>query len=375
MRRWLGPLLGVLLLGGVGIGLYFSAHEQQLLTQQVTVRGVIGSEKEDFFRDPRVIAALSARRLTVSVEKAGSRQIATLPNLERYDFAFPAGLPAAEKIGRERRALASYTPFFTPMVIASWQSIAKVLAANGLARQAEGHYFLNMKKLIELMNAGKRWRDLADNPDYAVSKNILISSTDARKSNSAAMYLALFSFVANGDEVVRDDRQICQIYPAFRDAFLRQGFTEYSSEAPFEDYLVMGVGKAPLVMIYESQFLQQAAQSGLRPEMVLLYPEPTVYTKHVLVAFTEAGKQLGEALDSDPALRRLAVEYGFRTTDVAYFREFTGKHKAAVADALVNVAEPPSYDMIEAMIGSIEAALDRSRPDPLAHCARPNPNP
>ena len=373
MRRWLGPLLGILLLGGVGIGLYFSAHEQQLLTQQVTVRGVIGSEKEDFFRDPRVIEALSARRLTVSVEKAGSRQIATLPNLERYDFAFPAGLPAAEKIGRERRALASYTPFFTPMVIASWQSIARVLAANGLARQVEGHYFLNMKKLIELMNAGQRWRDLADNPEYAVSKIILISSTDARKSNSAAMYLALFSFVANGEEVVRDESQICKIYPAFRDVFLRQGFTEYSSEAPFEDYLVMGVGKAPLVMIYESQFLQQAAQGGLRPEMVLLYPEPTVYTKHVLVAFTEAGKQLGEALDSDPALRRLAVEYGFRTTDVAYFREFTGKHKAAVAGALVNVAEPPSYDMIEAMIGSIEAALDRSRPDPLAHCARPNP--
>jgi len=168
---------------------------------------VIGSEKEDFFRDPRVIEALSARRLTVSVEKAGSRQIATLPNLERYDFAFPAGLPAAEKIGRERRALASYTPFFTPMVIASWQSIAQVLVANNLARQAEGHYFLNMKKLIELMNAGQRWRDLADNPDYAVSKNILISSTDARKSNSAAMYLALFSFVANGEEVVRDESQ------------------------------------------------------------------------------------------------------------------------------------------------------------------------
>lgn len=221
-------MLGILLLGGVGIGLYFSAQEQQRLSQQVTVRGVIGSEKEDFFRDPRVIEALLARRLIVSVEKAGSRQIATLPKLESYDFAFPAGLPAAEKISRERQALTSYTPFFTPIVIASWQAIAKVLVANNLARQAEGHYFLDMKKLIELMNAGKRWRDLGDNPDYAVGKNILISSTDARKSNSAAMYLALFSFVANGDEVVRDDGQICKIYPAFRGAFLRQGFTEYS---------------------------------------------------------------------------------------------------------------------------------------------------
>lgn len=378
MRRWLGSLLGILLLGGIGIGIYFSAQEQQRLTQQqvferqqITVRGVIGSEKEDFFRDPKVIEALRVHRLNVSVEKAGSRQIATLPNLESNDFAFPAGLPAAEKISRQQRTLATYTPFFSPMVIASWQSIAKVLVANGLARQAEGYYFLRMKQLIDLMNAGKRWRDLTDNPDYAVNKSILISSTDARKSNSAAMYLALFSFVANGDLVVQDDSQICKIYPAFRDVFLRQGFTEYSSEAPFEDYLMMGIGKSPLVMIYESQFLQQAAQGGLRPEMVLLYPEPTIYTKHVLVAFTEAGKQLGEALDSDPALRRLAVEYGFRTTDVAYFREFAAKHQVAVAGALINVAEPPNYDMIETMINSIEAALDRNHPDPLAHCARP----
>jgi hypothetical protein len=282
-------------------------------------------------------------------------------------------LPGAEKIRRERRALSVYTPFFTPMVIASWQPIADILEGNGLARRAGDYYFLDMKKLIGLMNAGKRWRDL-DHPDaYPVGKSILISSTDARKSNSAAMYLALFSFVANGDEVVRNDEQICRVYPAFRDIFLRQGFTEYSSEAPFEDYEVMGMGKSPLVIIYESQFLQLAAQGRLRPEMALLYPEPTVYTKHVLIAFTEAGQRLGEALDTDPALRRLAVEYGFRTPDIAYFREFASQHKAPVADTLVNVVEPPTYEIIETMIASIEAALDRNRPDPFAHCGQNKP--
>ena len=80
MRRWLGPLLGILLLGGIGMGIYFSAHEQQRLTQQqalerrqVMVRGVIGSEKEDFFRDAKVVETLRQRGLTVTVEKAGSR--------------------------------------------------------------------------------------------------------------------------------------------------------------------------------------------------------------------------------------------------------------------------------------------------------------
>lgn len=380
MRRWIGPLLGILLLGGIGVGIYFSAQEQRQLVQQqalehrqVAVRGVIGSEKEDFFRDARVVEALRQRGLTVTVDKAGSRQIATLPTLEQYDFAFPAGLPGAEKIRRERRALAVYTPFFTPMVIASWQPIAEILERNGVARKVGDGYFLDMKTLVGLMNAGKRWRDLDHHEAYPVGKSILISSTDARKSNSAAMYLALFSFIANGDEVVQNEEQVCRIYPAFRDIFLRQGFTEYSSEAPFEDYRVMGMGKSPLVIIYESQFLQLALQGQLRPEMVLLYPEPTVYTKHVLIAFTEAGRRLGEALDTDPALRRLAVEYGFRNTDVAYFREFASQHKAPVVDTLVNVVEPPSYEMIEQMIASIEASLDPSRPDPLAHCDRRSP--
>ncbi|HRY15484.1 MAG: hypothetical protein KDJ31_12500 [Candidatus Competibacteraceae bacterium] len=379
MRRWLGPLLGILLLGGIGVGIYFSAQEQNQVTQQqllerrqVLARGVIGSEKEDFFRDAKVIEALRQRGLTVTVEKAGSRQIANLPTLEQYDFAFPAGLPGAEKIRRERRARSAYTPFFTPMVVASWRPIAEILERNGLARQADRYYFLNMKKLVDLMNAGKRWNDLDHNEAYAVGKSILISSTDVRKSNSAAMYLALFSFIVNGDAVVQSEEQICRIYPAFRDIFLRQGFTEYSSEAPFEDYQVMGMGKSPLVIIYESQFLQLAAQGRLRSEMVLLYPEPTIYTKHVLIAFTEAGQRLGEALETDPALRRLAVEYGFRNPDIVYFREFASQHQVPIADTLVNVVEPPTYEIIEMMIASIEASLDRNLSDPLAHCGQRN---
>jgi hypothetical protein len=195
MKKLIAPLLTILLVLGLAAGIYVSVSEQLTKQSIVTVRGLIGSEKEDFFRDPRVVDALAKKGLVVELEKAGSRQIATLPTLEQYDFAFPAGLPGAEKIRRERRALSVYTPFFTPMAIASWRPIAEILEGNGLARRAGDYYFLDMKKLIGLMNAGKRWRDLDHHEAYAVGKSILISSTDARKSNSAAMYLALFSFV------------------------------------------------------------------------------------------------------------------------------------------------------------------------------------
>lgn len=109
-------------------------------------------------------------------------------------------------------------------------------------------------------------------------------------------------------------------------------------------------------MIYESQFVHRAtaADGSIIPEMILIYPEPTIFTKHILLPLGEAGERLGETLENDPALQRLAIEYGFRNNNIRYFREHTGKHAVPVADNLVNVIETPSYEIMERMIGLIE---------------------
>lgn len=148
MKPWLGPLLSVFLLIGVGIAIYLSMQEQLLEGATVTVRGLIGSEKEEFFKDPRVIEVLQNHGLDVKIEKAGSREIATSFDLGQYDFAFPAGVPAAEKIRREQGIHKFYAPFFTPMAIASWKTVAEVLAANGIAEERKGYYTLNMAFLL-----------------------------------------------------------------------------------------------------------------------------------------------------------------------------------------------------------------------------------
>jgi hypothetical protein len=358
MKRLLGPLLLAVLVLGVGAAIFLSARQQLTLRQIVTVHGLIGSEKEPFFQDARVIQALKKNDFVVQYEKAGSRTIATSYDLSKYDFAFPAGVPSAEKIHQTVKDSKEFDVFFTPMAIASWKPIAQILEANKIATNQGGYYTLDMEKYLKLVSDGKRWSELTNSGDYSVNKSVLIVSTDVRKSNSAAMYLSLASYVANGNNVVQTDAQIQPIEPLMVSLFLKQGFTEYSSEVPFQDFLVMGMGKAPMVMIYEAQYIWQAAQpGGITDQAVLMYPEPTIYSKHVYVSLSANGERLGALLESDPELKRLAVEYGFRNSDQAYFKQFTQSHQVKIADTLVDVVDPPSYEMLEKMIQPIELIL------------------
>ncbi len=185
---------------------------------------------------------------------------------------------------------------------------------------------------------------------------MLIASTDVRTSNSGAMYLAIASYVRNGDSVVENaaqgDRVVDQVAPLF----LRQGYSEYSSEGPFEDYLTIGAGKTPMVMIYEAQYLARAAaQDGsIGPDRVLMYPEPTVLTKYILVPLKPAGDRVGRLLTSDPELQRLAVKWGFRTADAVAVRRYLTDRKVTPPPDLVTIVEPPTYEALEHLITRIQ---------------------
>lgn len=355
MKRVLGPILLVVLIIGVGAAIYLSASQQLAARQVVTIKGLIGSEKEAFFLDPKVSEALRKNGIEVQFDKAGSRTIATNPNLGNYDFAFPAGAPAAAALRQNPNFKKAYDEFFTPMAIASWKPIATLLVGNGIAADLGGYYTLDMAQYLQWVAKNTKWSDLKDNAGYKVNKSILITSTDVRQSNSAAMYLALASYVANDNNVVQNEAEIQKVMPLIESLFLKQGFTEYSSEVPFQDYVSMGMGKAPLVMVYESSYINQAAQpGGITPEMALMYPEPTIYTKHTLIALSANGQKLGELLQTDPELQRLAVENGFRNANTELFKQVKKARSLSLPDNLVNVVDPPSFDFLERMIQQIE---------------------
>jgi hypothetical protein len=330
------------------------------------LKGLIALDVEPYFKDPRVTQALAARGVAVNVTRIGSRDMAAraVPG-QTPDFFFPSGVVAANQIADAARkaniATSQYSPFYTPMVMASWEPIAQVLAANGMARETQPRVWqVDMGRLVQLMLERKRWKDLKGSQAYDVGKSVLVSTTDLRRSNSAAMYLALTSHAINGGELVTDRAAAQKVAQRAAELFKRQGYQENYVNGNFDDYVSIGIGKTPLAFIYENQMVSYAlARKGVGAGMVLMYPRPTIFNKVVFVAAGEKAKALGELLANDPVLQRIAVDYGFRIADSAFFAQAARGAGLAIEERVSEVIDPPSFDIMAEMIDVVTAEMGR----------------
>ena len=102
--------------------------------------------------------------------------------------------------------------------------------------------------------------------------------------------------------------------------------------------LAIGVLVAsPMVMIYEAQYVaRQTAKDG---------------------SLTPHGDAMGQLLLNDSQLQKLAVKYGFRTSDPAAFKNYLDSKQVPQPPQLINVIEPPAYDPLEAMISGIQTEM------------------
>ena len=316
------------------------------------LHGVIGSEKRAYFEDPDVVARLEELGYRVSVTTAGSRQIATTTDIAEQDFVFPSSAPATQKVREQGSGYSVDFPFFTPMAVASWKPIADLLVAEGVVSEQNGAYTLDVNKYMDLARSGKRWRDLGE--AYPSPRNVQIRSTDIRTSNSAAMYLSLLAWeVAERDPERRDD--VVFLIDEIAPFFTAQGYSEASSSGPFTDYLSQGMGAAPMVMVYEAQFLgeQMRPNSRIRDDMVLLHLSPTVLANHGIVGVSAGGKELGRLLSNDPQLQQLAARHGFRPANSGSLADELADRGFDAPSDYVNSIDPPSYDRLEQLIDGV----------------------
>src|SRR5262245_7994379 len=316
MRRIVSVVFAFLLIVGVVVVVLLGRGHSGNPPQLTTVRGVIGSEKLPFFQDQRVAAAFARDGLKVLVDPAGSRQM-TQVDLSKYDFAFPASAPTAQRLQRQLKTTTSYAPFATPMAVATFTPVVALLAKQGMAhRDPAGYWVLDIKAYLDAAQRGLRWDQIPGNTAYPARRNVLVTTTSPADSNSAEMYASVTSYVANGDAVVADQNQMRKVLDRVSRLFLDQGYMETTSEGPFESYLANGLSYAPMVWVYEAQYLGAVLRGNtVQRDMTLMYPSPTVLSTHTLVPISPTGDRVGRLLTTDPELGRLAVAFGFRTPD------------------------------------------------------------
>jgi hypothetical protein len=211
-------------------------------------------------------------------------------------------------------------------------------------------YGVDMDKLTQLMLARKRWKDLKHAAAYDVSRSVLVSTTDVRRSNPAAMFLALASNALNG-ETVSDRDTARRTALRLAELFKRQGYQENYVNGNFDDYVAIGIGKTPMSFIYEYQLVSYALEKkGVGADMVLLYPQPTIVNKFVLITASERAKALADLLVRNADLQRIAVSYGLRVADTGLFMQAVKPTGLAVEERITQVIDPPSFELMAEMI-------------------------
>ncbi|GGN33170.1 substrate-binding domain-containing protein [Streptomyces fuscichromogenes] len=346
MRRIAGIVLAVLLIGGVVAAVVAGRQGDDKGTATKTVRGVIGSEKSDFFADPDVVKALAAKGYTVKTEASGSWAMDGL-DLKGYDFAFPSSSAPADALAEKYHARQPLPrPFYSPLVVVAHRSAAQVLAAGGLAvLDGKGKGTLKMAAYLDAARHDRTWQQLKGAAAHGeLTGTLYITSTDPETSNSGALYLAAASYVANGGRVVASDADVARTAPLLRKLVSVQGAQQPSSDSVFRDF-ISGAGN-PLVCLYESQVVsllgEQSGRHGTDSDLVVLYPDTTVNSDHTIVPLDDAGRALGELLSTDPTLRGLAVKHGFRPQgDSAEFVRATADRAAYLNQTLTGVRQAP----------------------------------
>ncbi len=324
--------------------------------QLQTVKLLTGSAKFNFLKDAELTQLLAAQGLQLELVKSGAFA-ADVGRDKEFDAVWPAGANAAADFAAAWKSGSTYPVFTTPLAIASWWPLMPVLSANGLASTQGAHGSFELAKALPLMTAGTRWNQLKGNTVFPVNKGFLVNTPDIRKSNTGVLYIGALAYIANGHEVPTDMGRAEKLAEQLSSLITRQGFQEGTLAGPFEDYIGQGMGKAPLVLIYESQFVEARRDGKLRDTQMLLYPKPGLQLKHILVARTDAGKKLGEVLANDPAAQKIAAKYGFRTNNPEVFAE-SMKSLGLDAPDILDVADSPAPKVLDAMTRTLINKLE-----------------
>lgn len=308
----------------------------------ITVRGTIGSEKANLLDDPEIKALLREKYgLLVDYRKAGSLQIAQ-GGTGGQDFVWPSGQYPKEVYERDHGTpTKSDVTFSSPIVMYAWAPVTQALTGAGIIEQVDGTAYVDLPKLLAAINDGKSWREVGL---PQVGGKVLVYTTDPTKSNSGNLFAGLLANTLNGGTVV-DEGTIGATLPGVKGFYGRLGYTTDSSGFLFDQFLAQGIGAYPIIVGYENQLIEYSVEHPelrdvLLKQINILYPRPTTWATHTMMALNGNGVRLLDAL-KDPAIQKLAWErHGFRTGLIGTQNDPAVLQVVGVPRASVQTAQP-----------------------------------
>lgn len=339
-----------LLTGGSGDG---EKKETGKTQPRTAVSGYVGGEKIGFLEDEEVLSILGEKYgLEVDYSKAGSLDMMTA-DLEGRNYLFPSSSIALEYYEELHGSPAqSEILLNTPIVLYTHKMVLDAFDSQGLIAKDGDVNYIDMAKLVELIQNDTAWADIGVPELYGT---VSVDTTDPARSNSGNMFAALLADVLNGGQTLTPEK-VDEILPRLQAIFGKLGYMETSSSDLFDQFLRMGVGATPIAAGYESQIIEYAMlhpeeYESVRDDIVVLYPAPTVWSAHVLIALDDAGKTLIRGLQ-DEEVQKLAWEkHGFRTGNYEISDKELGV--PGIADNITQVAQVPSYDVMRRIIDGL----------------------
>lgn len=325
-------------------------------TEPVTLTAFVGGEKTKYLANPEVIRILKEKYgITLNAVKAGSIEMASTLATDGKDALWPSNQIAVE-IYKNRGApyLTEETIFNSPLVFYAYDIVTDALIREGVVAEREGiNYITDTPRLIRYIRENKTWKDIGLPQIFG---KIGIYSTDPTRSNSGNMFAGLLANLLNGD--VLTEANLTTVMPQVTDYFNSRGYMESSSGDIFKSFITTGVGAKPMIVGYESQMVEftlenEAYRDFLRQKIHILYPEPTVWSSHPLIALTPSGKRLIEAL-KDKDLQRIAWEqHGFRSGLLGGANDPAALRISGIPKEIKAVMPMPSAAVMEKIITAL----------------------
>jgi hypothetical protein len=336
--------------------------------EATTVTCLGGSEKTELMADVDIRRLLKDKHgLTVAFNPLGSYDQVQLTKEDLaargVDCLWPASASAQSVFeATHRGAYPEYraeTVLQSPEVIYAGPAGTDALIRAGLVQlRSDRYYLVNMKSLLlDYILKARTWESVGATK---LIGPIAIQSTDPAKSNSGFTLAQLeLNILATDDAFSAASlAQARGALPTLRAVYDAQGLQANSSEAGFRQWLTQGAElHSPLYAGYENQIIQlvNASGDGVLKEVRILYPDPTIYSDHPVLALNATAARFLEAMKDDEIQAIAWKRYGMRSS-VKLGINNVGDFPAIGLAEQIRTTTPPNAEVTLALLACVKDA-------------------